>query len=141
MSFSVYEITVPVMAHGLNVMDNYLDHAKALERSKGFASGRILGERLAPDMLTFGEQFSVSCNKVESHMAKLMQDAPPEPRNIPMVYPALNRRLVETRTFLQNVKPNEIAGAQSHTYELTPPIVRGWFGGADYIRHLGFRLN
>lgn len=31
-SFSVYDITVPVMVHGLNVMDDYLDHAQALER-------------------------------------------------------------------------------------------------------------
>ena len=52
MSFSVYDITVPVMVHGLNVMDDYLDHAQALERTKVFEPGRILGERLAPDMLT-----------------------------------------------------------------------------------------
>jgi len=32
-SFSVYDITVPVMLHGLNVMDDYLDHAQALERT------------------------------------------------------------------------------------------------------------
>jgi hypothetical protein len=48
----------------------------------------------------------------------------------------LKGRLVETRGFLQNVQPDEIASAQSHTYALTPPIVRGWFGGEDYIRHL-----
>ena len=47
MSFSVYDITVPVMVHGLNVMDDYLDHAQALERTRGFEPGRILGERLA----------------------------------------------------------------------------------------------
>src|SRR5215471_5438785 len=35
-SFSVYDITVPVMLHGLNVMDDYLDHAQALERTKAF---------------------------------------------------------------------------------------------------------
>jgi hypothetical protein len=135
-SFSVYDITVPVMVHGLNVMDDYLDHAQALERTRGFESGRILGERLAPDMLTFGEQFSVSCNKVDAHMAKLMQRDPPAPRNTPIMYPALKGRLLETRGFLQSVQPDEIAGAQSHTYGLTPPIVRGWFGGDDYIRHL-----
>lgn len=136
MSFSVYEITVPVMVHGLNVMDKYLDDAKALERFKGLEAGAILGERLAPDMLTFGEQFSVICNKVEAHIARLMQEATPEPRHTAMSYPALNSRLIEARSFLKNVQPDEIAGAQSHTYELTPPIVRGWFGGNDYIRHL-----
>ena len=136
MSFSVYDITVPVMVHGLNVMDKYLDDAKALERFKGFEAGAILGERLAPDMITFGEQFSVICNKVEAHIAKLMREAPPKPRDVAMSYPALNSRLIETRSFLKNVQPDEIAGAQSQTYELTPPIVRGWFGGDDYIRHL-----
>jgi hypothetical protein len=88
-SLSVYDITVPIMVHGLNVLDDYLDHARALERTNGFEPGRILGERLAPDMLTFGEQFSVSCNKVDAHMAKLMQRDPPAPRNTPMMYPAL----------------------------------------------------
>jgi hypothetical protein len=135
-SFSVYDITVPVMLHGLNLMDDYLGHAQALERTKGFEAGRILAERLAPDMLIFGEQFSVSCNKVDAHIAKLMQREPPAPGNIPMMYPALKGRLFDTRGFLQNVQPDEIAGAQSRTYVLTPPIVRGWFGGEDYIRHL-----
>ena len=135
-SFSVYDITVPVMVHGLNVMDDYLDHAQVLERTRGIEPGTILGERLASDMLTFGEQFSVSCNKVDAHMAKLMQRDAPAPHNTPMMYPALKGRLLETRGFLQNVQPDEIAGAQSHIYELTPPIVRGWFGGEDYIRHL-----
>src|SRR5260370_35841906 len=119
-SFSVYDITVHVMLHGLNVMDDYLDHARALEHTKGFEPGRILGERLAPDMLTFGEQFSVSCNKVEAHMAKVMQHDPPAPSNTPMMYPTLKGRLLETRGFLQSVQPAEISGAQSHTYALTP---------------------
>jgi uncharacterized protein len=95
----------------------------------------ILGERLASDMLTFGGQVSVSCNKVDAHNEAEQRDAP-APHNTPMMYWALKGRPLETRGLLQNVQPDEIAGARSHTYELTPPIVRGWFGGDDYIRHL-----
>ena len=135
-SFSVYDITVPVMVHGLDVMDDYLDHAHAFECMRGLEPGTILGERLASDMLSFGEQFSVSCNKVDAHMAKLMKREAPAPHNTPMTYSALKGRLLETRSFLQKVQPDDVAAAQSHTYELTPPIVRGWFGGDDYIRHL-----
>ena len=47
-SFSVYDITVPVMLHGLNVMDDYLDHAQALERTKAFEPGRILASGSRP---------------------------------------------------------------------------------------------
>lgn len=136
MSFSVYEITVPVLVHGLSVMNDYLDHAEVLEPAKGFEPGSILHERLAPDMLTFGEQFSISCNKVDAHMAKLMRRDPPAPRDTPIMYPTLRGRLLETRGFLQNVQPDDVAGAQAYTYDLAPPIVRGWFGGDDYIRHL-----
>jgi hypothetical protein len=113
-SFSVYDITVPVMVHGLSVMDDYLDKAQALERTKGFEPGRILGERLAPDMLTFGEQCSVSCNKVDAHIAKLMQRDPPIPRKTPMMYPALKGRLLETRGFLQTCSRTRLP-APSHT--------------------------
>jgi hypothetical protein len=135
-SFSVYEITVPLMVQGLSTLDDYLDHAQALERRKGMDPGTVLEARLAPDMLTFGEQVGVSCNKVEAHMAKLLQRELPMPRTPAMMYPALEGRLVETRGFLQGLRPEELNGAQAHTYELTPPIVRGWFGGDDYIRHL-----
>ncbi|MCP1743751.1 hypothetical protein ABIF99_004562 [Bradyrhizobium japonicum] len=69
-------------------------------------------------------------------MAKLMQRDAPAPRNALIMYPALKGRLLETRGFLQNLQPGEMDDAQSRTYELTPPIVRGWFGGDDYIRHL-----
>jgi hypothetical protein len=134
--FSVYEITVPLMVQGLLVLDSYLDRAQALERERGMLPGEVLGARLAPDMLTFGEQFSVSCNKVEAHMAKLLQSKRPALGAPAIMYPALRGRLVETRGFLQGLSPEELADAQTHTYELTPPIVRGWFGGDDYIRHL-----
>ena len=57
MSLAVYDVIVPTMLHGLYVLDNFLDHAQALERSKRMDPGTVLAARLAPDMLTFGEQF------------------------------------------------------------------------------------
>jgi hypothetical protein len=59
MSLSVYDVVVPTMVHGLNVLDSFLDHAQTLERSKQMSPGAVLEARLAPDMLTFGEQFGV----------------------------------------------------------------------------------
>ena len=134
--FSVYEITVPLMVQGLTVLVDYLDHAEAFEAQQGLPPGDVLGARLAADMLTFGEQVSVGCNKVEAHMAKLMQRDRPVPCTPAMTYDALRERLAETRSFLEALRPDELAGAQTHTYELRPPIVRGWFGGDDYIRHI-----
>jgi hypothetical protein len=135
-SFSVHEIIVPLMVEGLLVMDDYLDHAHAFERANGLAPETVLGARLADDMLSFGEQFSVNCNKVEMHMAQLLERERPTPHSPKSSYPVLRGRLLATRKFLESLAPDELADAQRHTYELHPPIVRGWFGGDDYIRHL-----
>jgi hypothetical protein len=135
-SLAVYDVIVPTMLHGLYVLDNFLDHAQTLERSRRMDPGTVLEARLAPDMLAFGEQFSVGCNKVETNVAKLLGRDCPAHRAAAMMYPALKGRLVETRGFLQGLRPDEFDGAQSRTYDLTPVVARGWFGGDDYIRHL-----
>ncbi|CAN7756043.1 DUF1993 family protein [Rhizobium sp. LjRoot258] len=136
MPFSVYDVTVPVMLHGLAVMDDYLLHAQKLERSGSLDPGSVLTSRLAPDMLTFGEQFAVNCNKVELHMTKLMNRNQATSRNVAMIYPALQGRLLETRSFLQAIRPKDLASAETRVYQLTPPVAPGWFGGDDYIRHV-----
>ncbi|WP_180941712.1 DUF1993 family protein [Sinorhizobium mexicanum] len=136
MCFSIYDVTVPVMLQGLAVMDDYLDHAQKLERSNCLDPGSVLTAKLAPGMLTFGEQFAVNCNKVELHLTKLMNRGWPTPRIVAMIYPALRGRLLETRGFLQTIQPVELMSAQTNTYQLTPSVARGWFGGNDYIRHV-----
>ena len=133
MPFSVYDATVPALIHGLTVLDDYIDHAEALAQSKGWPASNVFGARLAPDMLSFGEQIAVVCNKVEAHVAKLLRRDSPHPREIESEGRALRERLSETVRFLETLMPEDLAGAETHTYELTPPIVRGWFGGADYI--------
>lgn len=136
MALSIYDVTVPVMLHGLAVMHDYLDHAQELERVNSLDPGSVLAARLAPDMMTFGEQFVVNCNKVELHLTKLMDQDHPARRIVAMIYPALRGRLVETRGFLHTVQPDELAIAQTNTYQLTPAAARGWFGRDDYIRHV-----
>lgn len=136
MSFSVYEITVPAMLHGLRILDDYLDHAQSLERTRGLVPGEVLHARLASDMLSFGKQSSISCNKVEAHMSRLMQRDLPTPIEPAMMYPALKGRLLETRAFLQNIEPDMLNSAQTHTYQIGQAIAHGWYGGDDYIRHL-----
>ncbi|MBE7198482.1 MAG: DUF1993 family protein [Parafilimonas terrae] len=135
MSFSVYEITVPAMMHGLGVLARYLDHAQAVERDRGLITGEVLGARLAPDMATFGEQFSVGCDKVEAHVAELAQRGSPAPRELVMDYSALRARVADARAFLNSFSPQELSAAQTHVYEAKSPLVRGWFRGDDYIRY------
>jgi hypothetical protein len=72
---------------------------------------------------------AAAAHKVDAHMAKLMQHDPSAPRSTPMMYLAA-RLTASCETCIRMRLP----GAQSHTYE--PSILRGWFGGDDYIRYL-----
>lgn len=136
MSFSVYDVIVPVMINGLNVMDDYIDYAKEFADKAGWSEEQILNARLASDMLSLAEQISVQCNKVEAHVAKLLNRDLPEPRKVDLTYALLKARIAETKGFLNSLRPDDLLGADNRTYSLTPPIVRGWFGGTDYILQL-----
>ena len=49
---------------------------------------------------------------------------------------ALRARLREARAYLEALPEAEVLGAQARTYELSTPLIRGWFGGTDYILEL-----
>src|SRR3981189_902641 len=133
MPFSVYEIVIPPMVHGLGVMDDYIGYAERLAAAKQTPVPEILGARLAPDMLPFAEQIAVVCNKVHAHVAKLEKSEAPAPVKVLPTAAALRARIADTIRYLNGIAEDALAGAETHTYELTPPIVRGWFGGTDYI--------
>lgn len=133
MPLSVFDIVVPPKVHGLGVMEDYVGHAERLTDAKLVSVASILGTRLAPDMLSLAEQISVLCNKVEAHLAELARRDVPAPVKVLSTPAALRSRIGETVRSLNELTEADPAGAEAHTYELSPPIVRGWFGGIDYI--------
>jgi uncharacterized protein len=133
MPLSIYEIVIPPMIHGLRVMDDYIGHAERLAQAKHVPVEGILDARLAPDMLTFEEQIRALSNKVEAHVAKLTRTERPAVVKVNSTPAALRERVADTVRYLNGVSEEAMTGAETHTYELTPPIVRGWFGGVDYI--------
>jgi hypothetical protein len=135
-SLTTYQVSIPVMVRGLAVVDDYLDHAKALATSEGFTEEAILGARLAPDMLNFSEQIGVLCNKVERHGALLARRDPPAPADTPPGFAALKRRLAEATRFVEALPEEAILSAETHTFELSDPLIRGWFGGTEYLLEL-----
>jgi hypothetical protein len=136
MSLTAYQISIPVMIRGLAVLDDYLDHAQALTTSKGLTEEAILGARLAPDMLNFSEQINVLCNKVERHAALLARQDPPAPAEAPPGFAGLKRRLAQATLFIEALPEEAILNAETHTFELSDPLIRGWFGGTEYLLEL-----
>jgi hypothetical protein len=136
MSLTAYQISIPVMIRGLAVLDGYLDHAQALATSKSLTEEAILGARLAPDMLDFSEQISVLCNKVERHAALLARQDPPAPVEALPSFAGLKGRLAKATRFIEALPEESVRNAAHHTFELSDPLMRGWFGGTEYLLEL-----
>ena len=133
MSFSAYEVTIPVMTRGLGILDDYLDEAVKLSEAQSLSMEEILSARLAPGMLSFAGQIGVAAGKAERHGAMLSQlEAPKRDATAPTVE-ALRTRLREAIAYLEALPEADILGAQARTYELSTSLIRGWFGGDDYI--------
>ena len=133
MPLSIFEIVIPPMIHGLGVMEDYVGHAEKLAEARQLPVEDVLDARLAADMLTFEEQIQAVCNKVEAHVAKLTRTERPAVVKVESTAAALRERVASAVRYLNGISEDALAGAETHTYELTPPIVRGWFGGVDYI--------
>jgi hypothetical protein len=136
MSLSAYEITLPVMDRGLNLLNNYVDEAAKLAEAQGRPVDEILNARLAPDMLSFAEQITILCRKAERHAAALgKQDRPDIPAADPTIE-GLKARIRTARGFVQAVPEADVLGAEARAYELSDPLIHGWLGGNDYILSL-----
>jgi hypothetical protein len=136
MSLSAYQISIPVMIRGLSVVNDYLDHAQALAMSKGLSEEAILGARLAPDMLSFASQVSVLCNKVERHAALLARRDAPAPAEAPPGFAGLKARLAQATLFIETLPKEAVLNAETQTFELSEPLIRGWLGGTEYLLEL-----
>lgn len=136
MTLNAYEITLPVMDRGLNLLDNYVDEAARLAEAQDRPVEEILAARLAPDMLSFAEQITVLCRKAERHAAALGNKERPDTPEGDASIQGLKARIRTARAFVQAVPEADVLGAEARPYELSEPLVRGWLGGADYILSL-----
>jgi hypothetical protein len=136
MSLNAYEVTVPVMDRGLNILDNYVDEAVRLAEAQGRPVDEILSARLAPDMLSFAEQITVLCRKAERHAATLgKRERPDTPAGDPTVE-GLKAQIRAARAFVRSMPEADVLGAEARAYELSEPLIRGWLSGNDYILSL-----
>ena len=133
MKISMYAASHDVFKKALAQLLHVMEKGAASAKARNFDTSVLVGARLAPDMLSLADQIAVLCNKVEAHVAKLGRRVAPAPVNLVPTTATLKVRIADTVRYLNGLEPEDLAGAENHTYELSPPVARGWFGGIDYI--------
>jgi hypothetical protein len=135
MSLSMYTASIPVMAHVLGAMSNWLDKAEAHAQARKFDSVNYLGLRLAPDMLAFKNQIQIASDMAKGCAARLAGQEVPSWDDNEATLADLRARLRRTIDYVNGFSAAQIDG--SDTREISLPTRTGEprrFSGENYLK-------
>jgi hypothetical protein len=136
MSLTMYDLTIPTMLRGFDVLSSYLDKAEAFSRQKGLDPSDLVQARLAPDMLPFGGQIQRASDKAKGGVARLTGLDAPKFADTESTFAELTARITKTTDFLRAINPKRFEGAEHRSVELASPALNGTFRGDHYLMNI-----
>jgi len=133
MSLSLYEVTVPTLIRGLNVLSDYVDAAAKFAADKGVEPASVITARLAPDMMTFAGQIQRASDTSKGAIARLTALQVPSFGDTETTFPELKERIEKTVAFLKTVRPEDMADSVKRNVEMKFPAISGVFSGAAFV--------
>jgi uncharacterized protein len=138
MSLSMYEVSVPVLKHGLSSLSGLIDKAEAHVREQGVEASVLLEARLAEDMFPFVRQVQIANDTAKGAGARLAGITPPAFEDNEASFAELKARIANTLAFLDTLTPAQFEGSESRTIELPMRQRTLTFDGKSYL--FGFVL-
>jgi hypothetical protein len=133
MSLTMYDLTIPTLLHGFEVLSTYVEKAAAFTHEKGIAPADLIQSRLAPDMLSFSGQVQRASDKAKGGDARLaMIEAPAFP-DTETTFAELATRIEKTATFLRSVDKKSFEGSDARSIEIKFRSLSGAYSGERYL--------
>jgi len=140
MNISMHNASVGVFTKLLGNLDKILDKAEKWVTDRKIDPNAILQSRLAPDMFTFIRQVQIATDMAKGTAGRLAGQELPRFEDNETSFPELKARVQKTIAFLNTLKAEQFAGAETRaiTLKLGPPGAQREvnFQGLDYL--LGF---
>ena len=118
MSLSIYDVSVPLLARGLNILSTYLDKAEAHTKEKNIEPAVIIAARLFPDMLPLSGQIQRASDTSKAAMGRLAGIETPSFPDTERTFGELKERLAKTVAFLQSVDRKALEGSERRSIEM-----------------------
>jgi len=129
----MYELTIPPMLHGFDVLSSYLAKASAFADEKGVEAATILQARLAPDMLPFAGQIQRASDKAKGGVARLAGIDAPTFADTETTFTELAARIEKTTAFLRSVDKMRFDGSDARRIEIKFRSLSGTYSGERYL--------
>jgi hypothetical protein len=133
MSTSLYNFSVPVFALALTNLGKQIDKAIAYGEPKKIDGAVFASTRLVIDMLPFSAQVQIACDNAKGTVARLAGVEPPKHEDSEKTLVELKSRIAKTLEYINTIKPEQFAGAETREVVLKFPQMTLKFNGLDYI--------
>jgi hypothetical protein len=138
MTISMYQASVPIFIRMLNNLCAILEKAAAHAEAKKIDPSVLVNSRLYPDMLPLARQVQIASDQAKGCGARLAGMEPPKFEDNEETFPELIARIQKTMSFLRELKPEQIDGAEEKTITLQLRNDTMTFNGMPYL--LNFAL-
>ncbi len=118
MTLSIYDVSIPALVRGLQVLTAYMDKAAAHAAEAGLDPTSLVGARLAPDMLPLSGQIQRASDTAKAAVPRLTGLAAPSFPDTETTFDDLKARLANTIAFLESVPQDAFATSAERSIEL-----------------------
>lgn len=133
MSVSLFDVSVPVLVHGLKNLSNLLDKAAAHAAAKKIDPAAYLHARLFPDMLPLTRQVQIACDTAKGAAARLAGVEVPKHEDNEATFAELQARIAKTIDFLKTFKAEQFQNAETREIVLKFPSNTFTFTGLTFL--------
>lgn len=136
MSISLSSASLPVFDRSLAHLRHIVQKGMADAQARAYAPQVLMQARLAPDMLPFSRQVTVTCDVVKIWGHRMQGLEPPRDANDESTLEQLQERIDRTRAWLATMPSSVLDGAEER--EIAMPTgggARRLMRAEDYLKH------
>ena len=133
MKISMYNASVPRLAHALKNLSEILSKAEQHASARRIDPAVLLGARLFPDMFPLTRQVQIACDTAKGCAARLAGLEAPRHEDNETAFAELQQRIAKVIAFIESVPPEEVDGSEDRHVALTLRGQEVRFSGLQYL--------
>jgi hypothetical protein len=133
MPLSMYDLTVPTLLRGFDVLTSYLDKAAAYAADNKIDPAALIGARLFPDMQPLSAQVQRASDNAKGAITRLTGVATPSFLDTESSFDELKERIAKTVALLRELTPAQFEGSEDKIVEMRLGGTTRRLRGATYL--------
>ena len=133
MAVTLYDQSVPVLAHGLRAMSACLDKARSHAEQAGYDANILCTARLFPDMFPLARQVQIATDMCKGGASRLAGVEVPKWDDSETTLDEIQARINKALGYLASFSAAQFDGAESRAIEINTPTRSFQFSGKDYL--------